>query len=77
MEVKKETIVRTVVLVFALLNQTIALLGKEQLPWTDEQVYQGTTAVLTVIASVWSWWKNNSFTHEALQADSVLEELKR
>ena len=27
---------------------------------------------MTVIGSVWAWWKNNSFTEKAQKADNVL-----
>lgn len=37
------------------------------------------TAVLglTSAAAIWAWWENNSFTKEALAADSYLEQLKK
>lgn len=74
--VKTETIIRTVVLVVALLNQTLTILGKTQLPVTDEQIGEVITLVFTIGASLWAWWKNNSFTPEAIKADEYLAELK-
>ena len=70
------TIARTGVLIFALLNQILTISGHNPLPWSDEQAYEGFTLLLTTVASLWSWWKNNSFTKEAIEADKVMKELK-
>jgi holin, SPP1 family len=69
-KVSEATIARTVVLTFALINQILAVMGKSILPWTDDQVYQASTTLLTVGAALWAWWKNNSFTFAAIKADA-------
>lgn len=74
--VKIDTIARTIVLFIALANQVLAIAGKELLPVTEDQVYQTVTLIVTVAASVWAWWKNNSFTKNAIEADNVLAQLK-
>lgn len=71
-KVEKETIVRTVVLIIALLNNILTMSGYNPLPFSDEEVYTAATAVLTVGATLWAWWKNNSFTGKAIEADKVL-----
>lgn len=79
MEKKKisaETIIRTIVLVFVLVNQTLTMLGKNPLPYSEETVYEFFTAAFTVIASLWAWWKNNSFTKEAIAADEYMNALR-
>lgn len=73
---KKGTVIRTTVLVLALLNQMLIVFGKNPLPFSDEELYQGVSAVLTVITSLISWWKNNSFTKKARLADEYLKHLK-
>lgn len=70
------TIARTGVLIFALLNQILTISGHNPLPWSDEQAYEGFTLLLTTVAALWSWWKNNSFTAEAIEADKIMKELK-
>lgn len=74
--IKTDTIVRTIVLIIALVNQALMVFGKEIIPITEDQVYQIVSLIATVGASVWAWWKNNSFTKNAREADKVLEELK-
>lgn len=75
-KIEKGTIVRTAVLVFALANQALTISGYNPLPFTDEQFKEGFSMVLTVAASVWAWWKNNSFTQAALAGDEVMHRYK-
>lgn len=74
--VKTETIVRTVVLVVALINQCLTAAGKSIIPVSDEQVAEIVSLIITIGASLWAWWKNNSFTKNAIKADKLLDRLK-
>ncbi|MGP1361054.1 MAG: phage holin [Candidatus Fimenecus sp.] len=74
--VKTETIVRTIVLILAVINQLLQASGKNPLPFAEDELYKGLTICATVGATLWAWWKNNSFTQEALKADETLKELK-
>ena len=76
MNVSKATIIRTVVLVFALVNQVLTAVDINPLPFSEEQVYEAASLVLTAAASIWAWWKNNSFTAAAIEADKLKEQLK-
>ena len=76
MQIKLETIIRTVVLVLALVNQILTATGHHVIPVSDEQVSEFITLAFTVGASLWAWWKNNSFTKKAIEADKYLSELK-
>lgn len=77
MKVKADTIIRTIILFIALINQVLTLLGYSMIPISDETVTEVVSLVFTIGASLWSWWKNNSFTKYALEADVVLDELKK
>ena len=74
--VKTDTIIRTIVLLIALLNQGLAIFGKEAFPITEDQVYQTVTLIATIASAIWAWWKNNSFTKNAIAADEVLAQLR-
>ena len=76
-KIKTDTIVRTIVLVLALLNQILAIKGKEVLPVTEDEVYQLVSLAVTIGASLWAWWKNNSFTEPALMGDQLKDQLKQ
>ena len=75
MNISKGTIARTVVLIIALINQVLTMSGNNPLPWSDDAVYEGMTLVLTVGASLISWWKNNSFTKKAIKADEYMRSI--
>ena len=74
--VKTDTIIRTVVLVLALVNNCLTMAGHSPLPIEDEQVTELLSMAFTIGASVWAWWKNNSFTHAAIEADAFMAALK-
>lgn len=71
-KIEKMTIVRTAVLAFALVNQVLTISGYNPLPFTDEEFGQAVSMILTAAASLWAWWKNNSFTQAAIAADEIL-----
>ena len=76
MKIKADTIIRTILLALALINQILTSTGHNVLPITDDQIETLFTLVFTIGASVWAWWKNNSFTKNAIKADEVLKQLK-
>lgn len=71
-KIETGTIVRTAVLVFALINQTLIISGRNPLPFTESEVGEAVSMALTTGASLWAWWKNNSFTQAAISADEQL-----
>lgn len=76
-KVKPDTIIRTIILILALANQVLAIMGKQAIPVTEDEVYQLVTLLITIGAALWSWWKNNSFTLPAIKADEYLEKLRQ
>jgi len=75
-KISKGTIIRTACLILALVNNALALFDKSPLPIDDEVVTQVVSLLFTTGTALASWWKNNSFTPEALEADKVLKSLK-
>lgn len=71
------TIARTACLLLALANQVLSALGKPVFPIESETVEQLVTAGITTVAALIAWWKNNSFTTEAIQADAWMDEKKK
>ena len=70
------TIVRTICLLVALLNQIMTVMGKSPLSIEDETISLLVTTGITVATSVVAWWKNNSFTTTAIEADTKRQEQK-
>ena len=69
------TIARTLVLILAIVNQILSACGKSPLPIESETLEQLVTAGFTIVAAMIAWWKNNSFTPNALKADALLAQL--
>ena len=76
MKIKAETIIRTITLALALVNQILTSTGHSVIPVSDDQIAEGISLAFTVGASLWAWWKNNSFTQAALRADLTLGALR-
>lgn len=71
------TIARTACLLLALTNQVLSALGKPVLPIESATVEQLVTAGITTVTALIAWWKNNSFTPAALEADKTFDRLKK
>ena len=70
------TIASTACLLLALANQVLSALGKPVLPIESATVEQLVTAGITTVTALIAWWKNNSFTAAALEADKTYDRLK-
>lgn len=76
MNISIDTLIRSGVLLIALMNQILTVFGINPLPLSEEEAYAALTNIATVVTALWAWWKNNSFTKEAIRADEYMKELK-
>ncbi|MCY7717080.1 phage holin [Bacillus altitudinis] len=75
----KGTVIRTVLLFIALINQTLVMFGQTVLPISEEQVqivgealYAAGSTLFTMITAVMAWFKNNYVTYKGhLQKDAL------
>ncbi len=63
--------IRTAVLALALVNQALVIVGVCKEEADTETLSYYVSFAFTAISAVWSWWKNNSFTLRAQQADET------
>ena len=70
------TIARTICLGLALTNQILSATGHPVLPIEDAQIETLVTTGFTVATALWGYWKNNSWTKPAIEADDTLKMLK-
>lgn len=75
-EVSKETWLRSGALLLALINQILIGAGFKPFPYEANEIYEIVSSLVTVIVSVIAWWKNNSFSEEAIQADKVIKGIR-
>ncbi len=71
------TLTRTAALGLALTNQLLSAAGQPVLPIDNAQLEQMISTSFTVGAALAAWWKNNSFTSEAIEADDFMARLKK
>jgi SPP1 family holin len=75
--IKKDTIIRLVVLFLVLVNQILCSYGVISFEVGEDQIYEFVSTLATILISIWTAWKNNSITPEAIKADEYLKQLKR
>lgn len=72
----KATIIRSLVLLIALINQGLVAFGLSPVPFSTAEIESGLAMVFTAGATLWAWWKNNDVTPEAKQATKHMNALK-
>lgn len=70
------TITRTAVMIIGIVNLILNATGHSTLPFTTSEVSNAISVIFSVIATILVWWKNNSFTAPAKQADIWMKEMK-
>lgn len=76
MKIDKQTIIRTVILVIALINAILQMFGIKTLPIDNELVNDAVSVIILLAGAISSWWKNNSFSEKARLADEYMKQLK-
>lgn len=71
------TVARTICLALALINQVLTVLGYNVIDVSDDTVNTLISTGFTIVTAVTAWWKNNSFTKAAIEADGMLKNLKK
>ncbi|CDQ39077.1 MULTISPECIES: phage holin [Virgibacillus] len=67
------TLIRTIVLVLALINQFLIAAGKNPIPGSQELWGEILSLLFTAFASIWAWFKNNYITERGRQQKEVLQ----
>lgn len=75
-EIKAETIARLIITILVIVNQILAYKGKNTIPFYENDIVQIVSAIMSIATIAWGYWKNNSFTQAALQADELKDKLK-
>ncbi|MCK1972686.1 phage holin [Bacillus safensis] len=77
----KGTVIRTVLLFMALINQTLIIFGKPVLPIEEDQItslaetlYLAGSMIFTIATTLAAWFKNNYVTDKGKQQKEVLKQ---
>ena len=75
MNISKGTIVRTIMVILVILNTILKHFGIEIINVSENEVMAFVEAIIEIAVLVVAFWKNNSFTQKAIQADEFLKTL--
>ncbi|AJH79234.1 phage holin [Heyndrickxia coagulans] len=70
----KGTLIRTIVLFIALLNQILVSCGLYKIPGTAEQQTEVLSTLFTLVTSIIAWFKNNYVTAKGKRQKEVLKQ---
>ncbi|XYU18317.1 phage holin [Bacillus pumilus] len=77
----KGTVIRTVLLFMALINQALILFGKPILPISEDQVtslaetlYLAGSMIFTIVTTLVAWFKNNYVTSKGQKQKETLQQ---
>ncbi|MER3122658.1 phage holin [Bacillus altitudinis] len=77
----KGTVIRTVLLFMALINQTLIIFGKPVLPIEEDQItslaetlYLAGSMIFTIVTTLAAWFKNNYVTEKGKKQKEVLKQ---
>lgn len=76
MKITKSTIVRTILVVMAMLNFGLEKFGVDIIPVTESAVLMFVETTIEIAILAVGFWKNNSFTPKAIKADEFLKQLR-
>ncbi len=76
-EIKKGTIIRAIMLIIVIVNMIASKAAGKELFFIDEsKVTEIVETVIAIAVIVIGYWKNNSYSKNAVAADDVLKSLK-
>ena len=76
MRERVKAIIRLIVALVPVFNIVLVQAGKSPLPFSQDEVNAGLSAVVAVLGIFWAWWKNNNITKAAQSMQPALNELK-
>ncbi len=76
MEITKSTLVRFVLIFVVIINFILEKCGVDIIPVNENTVLMFIETAIEIGVIAVGFWKNNSFTENAIKADEFLKELK-
>lgn len=76
MKISKGTIVRTVMLIIVVINMVLKKCGIDLINVSESEILAIVELFIEIAVIVVAFWKNNSYTQNAIKADEFLKHLK-
>lgn len=76
MKITKSTIVRLVLIALVVINSLLEKMGYDVIPADENTVLAVVETFIELAVIIVGFWKNNSFTENAIKADEFLRALK-
>lgn len=76
MKISKGTIVRTIMLGIVLINLVLKQFGIDLINVSENEILTAVEMLIEIAVIIVSWWKNNSYSKNAIKADEFLKNLK-
>ena len=68
------TVIRTAILIIALLNQLLVSFGLNPIPGDEDTWYEVISTIFTAVTAGWAWFRNNYVTAKGKQQKEVLKQ---
>lgn len=69
----KGSVVRTILLVIALINQVLVMFDLSPIPFSNEELEMGISTIFTAVVSLIAWWKNNYISKTGRKQKEVIK----
>lgn len=76
MKISKGTIIRTILLAIALINMGLQHFGLDVIKADEASIAGLVECIIQLAIIIVGFWKNNSYTKKAIEADEFLKKLK-
>lgn len=76
MNISRGTIIRTIMLIIVILNMVLQHFGIDIINVNESEIASLVEILIELAVIVVTFWKNNSFTKNAIEADKFLKNLK-
>ena len=76
MKITKSTIVRAILIVLVIINFVLEKCGVDVIPADEGAILMWVEGIIEIAVIVVGFWKNNSFSLNAIKADEFLRKLR-
>lgn len=76
MKISKSTIIRTILVIFVIINIILERCGIDVIPADEYTITMFVETVIEIAIIAVGFWKNNSYSKKAIEADKFLKELR-